>query len=60
MNDLLTVAEAAAYLRLSKAQTYKMITEKKIPHIRLGQKRVVIRRVELEDWLKGQTVLPRP
>ena len=55
MNDLLTVSETAAYLRLSKAQTYKLITEKKIPHIRLGQKRLVIRRTELEKWLEGNS-----
>jgi len=55
LNDLLTVSETAAYLRLSKAQTYKLITEKRIPHIRLGQKRLVIRRTELEKWLDANS-----
>jgi excisionase family DNA binding protein len=55
MNEILTVAEAAAYLRLSKAQLYVMIGKKQIPHIRLGQKRVVIRRTELEKWLEGNS-----
>jgi len=55
MNDLLTVSETAAYLRLSKAQVYVLITQKKIPHIRLGQKRVVIRKAELEKWLESHT-----
>ena len=31
------------------------ITQKKIPHIRLGQKRVVIRKTELEKWLESHT-----
>jgi excisionase family DNA binding protein len=55
MNEMMTVAEAAAYLRLSKAQLYKMIVQHQIPHIRLGQKRVVIRRMDLEKWLEGNT-----
>jgi excisionase family DNA binding protein len=55
MDDILTVAEAAAYMRLSKAQLYKMITRHQVPHIRLGQKRVVIRRIDLEKWLEGNT-----
>ena len=59
MNDVLTAKEAAAYLRLSPAQLYKMIARKQIPHIRLGQKRVVIRRTELEKWLEVQTVVVR-
>ena len=59
MNDILTVSETAAYLRLSKAQVYILISQKKLPHIRLGQKRVVVRRDHLEDWLKAQTVLVR-
>jgi excisionase family DNA binding protein len=55
MNDLLTVSETAAYLRLSRAQVYVLITQKKISHIRLGQKRVVIRKTELEKWLESHT-----
>ena len=40
-----------------KAQPYAMITATfQIPHIRLGQKRVVIRRAELEKWLEGNAV----
>ena len=59
MNDILTVSETAAYLRLSKAQVYILFSQKKLPHIRLGQKRVVVRRDHLEDWLRAQTVLVR-
>jgi excisionase family DNA binding protein len=59
MNDILTVAEAAIYLRVSKAQLYRMIIKKQIPHTRLGEKRVVIRRDQLEAWLKAQSVIPK-
>jgi len=55
MNDMLTVRETAAYLRLSQAQVYVLIKRKQIPHIRLGQKRVVIRRIELEKWLEANS-----
>jgi excisionase family DNA binding protein len=59
MNDILTVSETAAYLRLSKAQVYVLISQRKLPHIRLGQKRIVVRREHLEEWLRTQTVLAR-
>ena len=43
----------------SKAQVYVLISQRKLPHIRLGQKRVVVRREHLEEWLRTQTVLAR-
>jgi len=55
MTDMLTVREVAAYLRLSQAQVYVLCSRKSLPHIRLG-KRLIVRRTELEEWLKKQTV----
>ncbi len=49
---MLTVPEAAKYLRMSRAQVYLMIQQRKIPHIRLSERRVVIRITDLEKWLE--------
>jgi excisionase family DNA binding protein len=54
MEPMLTVPEAARYLRISRAQLYALIQQKKIPHIRLSQKRVVIRAADLERWLEDR------
>ena len=51
MEPMLTVPEAARYLRISRAQLYALIQQKKIPHIRLSEKRVVIRAADLEQWV---------
>ncbi len=57
MNDqLLTVPEAAKYLRISKSQLYLLIQRKKIPHVRLTKKRIVIRESELTKWIEKNTV----
>lgn len=54
MEPILTVPEAARYLRISKAQVYFMIQKKQIPHIRLSERRVVIRLADLEAWVEGR------
>lgn len=54
MDQMLTVPEAARYLRMSRAQVYMMIQQKKIPCIRLSERRVVIRVADLEQWLEGR------
>jgi len=38
---------------------YKLLEQRQIPYILLGQKRKVIRREHLEAWLQRQTVLPK-
>ncbi len=47
----LTVPEAARYLRLSKAQLYAMIQRKEIPHVRISEKRIILRMRDLHAWL---------
>jgi excisionase family DNA binding protein len=53
---LLTVTEAAKLLRISKSQLYLLIEQRRIPHIRLTQKRVVIRETDLISWLQKHLV----
>lgn len=57
MNDqLLTVPEAAKYLRISKSQLYLLVQRKKIPYVRLTEKRIVIRESELSKWIEKNTI----
>jgi len=50
------VPEAAKYLRISKSQLYMLIQRKKIPHVRLTEKRIVIRESELAKWIEKNSV----
>jgi|GEM_PF-5196399 len=58
MGEFLTVAETATYLRLSRAQLYKLINRKQIPHVRIGDKRIVINRDQLQKWLRDNAIVP--
>jgi putative molybdopterin biosynthesis protein len=55
--DMLTVREAAAYLRISTDTAYQLIAHNQLPHIRLGR---VIRvpRFGLEQWIARSAGLP--
>jgi len=53
---MLTVLEASRYLRLSRSQVYLMIQKKMIPHIRLSERRIVIRQSDLIAWLERQRI----
>lgn len=48
---LLSIAETAAYLRMSRSWLYQQVERKRIPHVRLGS---VIRfdRNAIDRWLK--------
>jgi len=49
-NELMTVTEAAQYLRLSKQQVYKLVRAEKVPSIRLGDK-ILFRKTSLDKYL---------
>jgi excisionase family DNA binding protein len=51
---LLTIPDAAKYLRLSRAQTYRLAARGEIPAIRIGRS-VRIRREQLDVWLNAQS-----
>ncbi len=51
MNDqIYTIPEVAKYLKLSRSKVYLLVTQKKIPYIRIGRN-VRIRQSDLETWL---------
>lgn len=56
---LLTVPEAAELLRISRNLAYELVTQGRIPHIRLGR-RVLIPRQGLENWIAREAELPQP
>jgi excisionase family DNA binding protein len=56
LDRLLTVPEAAKFLRISKSQLYLLIEQKRIPHIRLTERRVVIRESDLKLWIEKKAV----
>lgn len=56
---LLTVPEAAELLRISRNLAYELVTQRRIPHIRLGR-RVLIPRQGLENWIAREAELPQP
>jgi excisionase family DNA binding protein len=54
VEKLLTAAEVAALLKISKAKVYLLAQKKKIPHIKLDRN-IRIRESDLVKWLEKQT-----
>lgn len=54
MEAVLTVAEAGAYLRADEAFVRDLIREGRIPHVRLGPRKVIIPRQALDEWLHSE------
>ena len=58
-DDLLTIPEAAALLRLSPKSTYKLVDEGKLDVVRLSTRRLRIRRPSLVAFITRQETTPR-
>lgn len=56
---LLTVEEAAAYTGLSPHTVYTMVSQKRIPYVKVGRLTKFDLRL-LEEWLRRHTVMPMP
>ena len=56
--ELLSVEEAAAYLKFSTTYIYKLCKEKKIPHVNYGR-HIIFRKSDLYEWL-GAMVVCKP
>lgn len=48
--DLLSVEEAAAYLKFSTNYIYRLAKENKIPHVNFGR-RIIFRKRDLYGWI---------
>lgn len=51
--EMLTVAEAAVFMRVSQKTVYAWVEEERIPHLRAGR-RILFERSDLMNWLRGQ------
>jgi excisionase family DNA binding protein len=59
MGRLITVKEAARELGVSPWVVYRLVRENLLPGVvRLGKRRVVLRRDVVEAWLRGEQALP--
>lgn len=54
MTDLLTVAEVAAELRVSKMTVYRLTNDRELPSVRIGRS-VRVRRADLDAYLATAT-----
>ena len=54
---VLTVAEAARVLRISRNLAYDLIAQGRLPHLRLGR-RILIPRHGLDVWILREAGLP--
>jgi len=57
-NELLTIEEAAAFLRIPKGTIYNWTSQKRIPFIKVGRG-LRFSRPALEGWLTTLEVKPR-
>ena len=53
--ELLSVEEAAAYLKFSTTYLYRLAKEKKIPHVNYGR-HIIFRKKDLYEWLGAMVV----
>ena len=56
--ELLSVEEAAAYLKFSTTFLYRLAREKKIPHVSYGR-HIIFRKADLYDWLGNMVCVVR-
>jgi excisionase family DNA binding protein len=55
-NDYLTITELSSILKLSKSHIYTLTSTKKIPHIKLLGKKLLFKRIEIDNWLTSKTI----
>ena len=56
---LLTIQEVAELTGVSVTTLYKWVSQRKIPHIKMGRL-VKFDPVKLDEWIKQQTRMPMP
>ena len=54
---LLTIKEVAKYLRMSRSQVYTMVAKKKLPYIRLSERRIVVSEEDLAAFIQRQKAM---
>jgi excisionase family DNA binding protein len=54
---VLTVADAARFLRISESVVRRLIRERRIPHFKI-EGRYLFYRPVLEEWMRSLTIVP--
>ena len=54
--ELLTYKQAAKILQLKMGTLYSLVSQKRIPHVRISGRMVRFKPSELDRWVKSQTV----
>lgn len=52
--EYITLKELCAWIRLSKSHIYKLVSQNKIPHIKLGGK-ILFDKEKIQDWIDSQS-----
>lgn len=53
MNELLTVREACERLKVSRSHFYRMVREKQLPVVKLGERMTRVNSADLDQWVRG-------
>ncbi len=57
-DEILSLSEAAEFLKISKSCLYKKSSQKQIPHYIPGGKKIYFKKSDLEDWLLKNRITP--
>ncbi len=60
MNDLLTVEEAAAYLRVSRATVWRWCKTRKVPAVKIGREWRLLRATLMDLLARGLPAVEGP
>jgi excisionase family DNA binding protein len=56
MEDSLTYEQAGRFLNLKTGTLYALVSQRRIPHVRLGRRLVRFSRPALDAWLRSHVV----
>lgn len=56
MEENLNVKEVAEYLRCAETTIRKWVREGKIPHYRLGAKKLFFRKSSIDEWITSKEI----
>lgn len=56
MEQLLTIGEVAGELRISDTAVYRLIADGRMPHVRVGTRRYLITRDQLNSFIDDNSI----
>lgn len=55
--NMLSAAEAAVFLGMSKSYLYKLTSSRRVPYYKPNGKRIYFNRAELEEWMSQNRIM---